>query len=160
MVQEALSGIVIGNMQPEDLPAVLEIEQASCSMPWSETLFFNEIRNPKSVPRVGKIQGRVAGYLCSSLIIDEGHILNLAVHPDYRGRGIACELIKDMLDCLKGEGCRFIFLEVRSSNEVAKKMYEKFNFRIMGTRKDYYVSPVEDAVIMVLKLEEAGTSSF
>lgn len=154
MAEEDLTRPVIVEMQTGDLTEVVEIEQSSCEMPWSETLFFNEINNPKSVSRVAKIRGRVAGYLCASLIIDEGHILNLAVHPEFRGQGIATELVTDMIGHLRQEGCRFIFLEVRVSNEVALKLYEKFSFKAVGTRKDYYISPLEDAVIMKLNLEE------
>jgi len=151
-----VTNIEILDMQPGDLPEVLGIEQASCPMPWSETLFYNEIRNPKSMPRVAKIEGRAAGYLCSSLIVDEGHILNLAVHPDFRGLGVASALIQDMIDHLRQEGCRFIFLEVRNSNAAAKKIYEKFNFKFIGIRKNYYATPAEDAVIMSLKLENSS----
>lgn len=154
MVVTEVTDREILDMQPDDLPEVLRIEQTSCSAPWSETLFFNEIRNLHSRPRVAKIEGKVVGYLCSGLIVDEGHILNLAVHPDFRNCGIASALISDTVGYLKQEGCRFIFLEVRSSNRAAIKMYERFNFRTMGIRKDYYTSPVEDAVIMSLKLEE------
>jgi ribosomal-protein-alanine N-acetyltransferase len=59
-----------------------------------------------------------------------------------------------MIQRLRAEGCRFLFLEVRASNREAKEIYEKLNFRVMGIRKNYYVSPVEDAVIMVLRMEE------
>jgi ribosomal-protein-alanine N-acetyltransferase len=65
--------------------------------------------------------------------------------------GIASALVSLAIERLKEEGCRFVFLEVRDSNEPAKRMYGKFGFEILGTRKNYYVSPAEDAVIMVLK---------
>jgi len=86
------------------------------------------------------------------VIIDEGHILNLAVHQEFRGRGIASFMIKEVLDMMRDINCRSVFLEVRVSNEKARKMYEKFGFSLLGTRKNYYVSPVEDAVMMVLRL--------
>ncbi len=101
--------------------------------------------------KVAKKDGRVVGYVCGSRVIDEGHILDIAVHPEYRRLGIASALVSLMIERLREEECRFIYLEVRASNVNAKKMYEKFGFEVIGTRKDYYVSPVEDAVIMVLK---------
>ena len=141
-------------MTVDDLQAVLEIERSSFTTPWSETSFFNEIKNPRSIAKVVRLGGRIAGYLCASRIIDEGHILTFAVHPEFRNRGIATALIRDILEQLEGEGCRFVFLEVRASNSDARKMYEKFGFRELGVRKNYYVTPVEDGVVMVLKFSE------
>ena len=152
MVGKALMGIVIDDMKVEDLPEIVSIENASFKTPWSETLFYNEIRKTIAVSRVAKIDGKVVGYLCANLIIDEGHILNLAVHPQYRRRGIASWLIKEMIDIMRNSACRSIFLEVRLSNEQARSMYGKFGFSLLGTRRNYYISPVEDAVIMVLRL--------
>jgi ribosomal-protein-alanine N-acetyltransferase len=145
-------GIVIGDMKVDDITEVLGIENAAFKTPWSETLFRNEIFKAIAVSRVAKLGGRIVGYLCANVILDEGHILNLAVHPDYRGRGIASFLIKEMIETMRNNSCRSIFLEVRVSNEEALKMYEKFGFSLLATRKNYYISPVEDAVVMVLRL--------
>jgi ribosomal-protein-alanine N-acetyltransferase len=151
MVSEKLKDFAISAMTVDDLQEVLEIERSSFTTPWSETSFFNELKNPRSISKVARLGGRIAGYLCASRIIDEGHILTFAVHPEFRSRGIASALIRDILDQLKGEGCRFVCLEVRASNCGARKMYEKFGFRELGVRKNYYLSPVEDGVVMVLK---------
>ncbi|MDA8238819.1 MAG: ribosomal protein S18-alanine N-acetyltransferase [Nitrospiraceae bacterium] len=154
MVGEGLTDIVIGDMETGDLPSVLEIERASFAMPWSETSFFNELKNPRSISRAAKRDGRVTGYIFASRILDEGHILDLAVHPDFRRQGIASALVAHVIEHLREEGCRFLYLEVRESNVPAIKMYGKFGFERIGIRKKYYVSPDEDAVIMCLKLEE------
>ena len=155
MVGEGLNrigeDISIEDMKPGDLPAVIEIERVSFTTPWSETSFFNELKNPRSSLKVAKKGGRVVGYICFGWIIDEGHVLDVAVHPQYRMLGIASTLVSLAIERLKEEGCRFVFLEVRDSNGPAKKMYAKFGFEVLGTRKNYYVSPSEDAVIMVLK---------
>ncbi len=155
MVGEGLNhicnGIVFEDMAETDIPAVLEIERASFTTPWSETSFFNELKKPGSLLKVAKKDGKLVGYVCGSRIIDEGHILDIAVHPEYRRLKIASSLVSLMIERLRAEECRFIYLEVRASNVSAKKMYEKFGFEVIGTRKDYYVSPGEDAVIMVLK---------
>jgi len=152
MVKKELSEIVIDDMKVEDLPEIVGIENASFKTPWSETLFYNEICKTVAVSRVARIDGKVVGYLCANVILDEGHILNLAVHPEFRRCGIASSLIKEIIDIMRDRDCRSVFLEVRISNEQARIMYEKFGFTLLGTRKNYYISPVEDAVIMVLRL--------
>jgi ribosomal-protein-alanine N-acetyltransferase len=147
-----IEGLVLDDMRIADIEEVVGIERASCTQPWSESLFFNEIQNPRSTPRVARKEGKVAGYLCAGQIMDEGHILNLAVHPGMRRTGVASVLIGDAIDRLREEGCRFLFLEVRDSNKTAREIYEKFGFKTIGIRKNYYVSPVEDAVVMALRL--------
>lgn len=159
MVREGLNQawqdiIIIEDSAADDLAAVIEIERMSFSTPWSETSFFNEMKKPKSFLKVAKKGGKVVGYICGCWIIDEGHILDVAVHPEYRRLSIASMLVSLGIERLRKEGCRFVFLEVRVSNEPATKMYSKFGFEIIGTRKDYYASPVEDAVIMVLKFAD------
>lgn len=156
MVREGLNQawqdiIIIEDSAADDLAAVIEIERMSFSTPWSETSFFNEMKKPKSFLKVAKKGGKVVGYICGGWIIDEGHILDVAVHPEYRRLSIASMLVSLGIERLREEGCRFVFLEVRSANEPAARMYSKFGFEIIGTRKDYYTSPVEDAVIMMLK---------
>lgn len=155
MVREGLNqtwhDIIIEDSAADDLAAVIEIERMSFSTPWSETSFFNEMKKPKSFLKVAKKGGKVVGYICGGWIIDEGHILDVAVHPEYRRLSIASMLVSLGIERLRKEGCRFVFLEVRSANEPAARMYSKFGFEIIGTRKDYYTSPVEDAVIMMLK---------
>ena len=152
MVKKELSGILIDDMKVEDLPEIVTIENSSFTTPWSETLFYNETRKTIAVSRVAKIDGKVVGYLCANVILDEGHILNLAVHPEFRGLAIASSLIKEMIGIMRDRDCRSVFLEVRISNDQARIMYEKFGFTLLGTRKNYYISPVEDAVIKVLRL--------
>lgn len=139
-------------MQESDIPEVLEIERMSFTTPWSEAVFYNEIHNPFSITRVTLTDEKLVGYICANQIIDEGHILNLAVHPDYRRRGIASTLVKNILKELKDCACRVLYLEVRISNHAARKLYEGFGFKVVGIRKCYYVSPIEDAVIMMLEM--------
>ena len=151
---EVLNGLTLDDMKVGDLPAVIQIEHDSFTTPWSETSFFNELKNPRSIVKVARKDAKVVGYICAGWIIDEGHILDVAVHAEFRRLGIASMLTEKIIGRLREEGCRDIFLEVRASNEAARKMYCKYNFKELGTRKDYYVSPVEDAVIMVLKFGE------
>ncbi|MEJ2683086.1 MAG: ribosomal protein S18-alanine N-acetyltransferase [Candidatus Sulfobium sp.] len=153
MGEEPLNDISIGDMTTDDVSEVAGIERLSFTTPWSEMSFYTEVRKPGSLSKVARRGREIAGYICASRIVDEGHMLTLAVRPEFRRLGIASALIEDMIGDLREQGCRFIFLEVRSSNEAARKMYEKFNFKLFGLRKNYYKSPVEDAVLMVLKLD-------
>ncbi|MBI5188913.1 MAG: ribosomal protein S18-alanine N-acetyltransferase [Nitrospirae bacterium] len=139
-------------MHESDIPEVLEIERMSFTTPWSEAVFYNEIYRPFSITRVAFAGEKLVGYICANQIIDEGHILNLAVHPDYRRRSIASTLVEGILKELKDCECRVLYLEVRISNHAARKLYEGFGFKVVGIRKCYYVSPIEDAVIMMLEM--------
>jgi ribosomal-protein-alanine N-acetyltransferase len=153
MVGEDLNGIFIGDMLTEDLPSVLEIERMSFTTPWSEISFFNELKNPRSIVRAARKAGRIIGYVCANRVLDEGHILDLAVHPEFRRLGIASALVSRVIEDLRSECCRFIFLEVRASNGSAAELYRKFGFEETGIRKNYYISPEEDGLMMVLRLE-------
>ncbi len=139
-------------MYPEDIPDVSEIERQSFTTPWSETSFRSELYSRYSITRVAELNGIVVGYICVRHIADECYLLDLAVHPDYRRRGIAKMLMDNVIQEMRIEGCRFFYLEVRGSNYAARKLYEGFGFRTTGTRKGYYVNPIEDAVIMMLEL--------
>ncbi len=147
-----MSRISIRRMSEADVRSVVEIEKASFSLPWSETSFLKEVYKPRSIPKVAILDGILVGYMCVDYVMDEGHILNLGVHPGYRKRGIASALVEDAMEELKLKACKFVYLEVRASNYAAKKLYQSFGFRIVGTRKNYYVAPVEDGVIMMLEI--------
>lgn len=147
-----MNTVYIREMYPDDIPEIVSIERLSFSTPWSETSFRSEIYSRYSVTRVAELNGVIAGYICVRHVADECHLLDLAVHPDYRRRGIARALLDDVIQELRIEGCRFFYLEVRSSNYAARKLYEKFGFNMVGVRKGYYVNPSEDAVIMMMEL--------
>jgi [ribosomal protein S18]-alanine N-acetyltransferase len=143
---------LIRELRERDIPEILKIERMSFSSPWSELAFSQEICKPHAFSKVALLQEKIIGYLCVNLIFDEGHILNLAVHPDFRRQGIATKLLKEILNAAGGKGCEVFYLEVRGSNAEARMFYERLGFRIAGVRKNYYVSPVEDASLMVLRV--------
>ena len=136
-------------MHPRDIGAIVEIEQSSFTAPWSERSFLNEIDNANSLANVALHENNVVGYVCTRYVLDEGHILNLAVHGDFRRCGIATELMNRVLEELKGKGCRLLYLEVRVSNLEAIKFYERFGFKVASFRRKYYSSPNEDAALMM-----------
>lgn len=154
MVRTDLNDVLIDEMTDADVPSVAEIERLSFTVPWSETSFLNQLKSPRSFSNVARTGNRITGYICAGSVVDEGHILTLAVHPDFRGGGIASRLIKSAIDHLRDDGCRSVYLEVRTSNEEAKRIYEGFGFRVIGLRKSYYIDPVEDGVIMSLRFAE------
>ncbi|MBE0427316.1 MAG: ribosomal protein S18-alanine N-acetyltransferase [Nitrospirae bacterium] len=147
-----MADIIIREMHEDDIPEILRIERMSFPTPWTEAAFINEIYKPYALTRVVLQKNNVIGYICVNRVLNEGHILNLAVHPEFRRQGIASMLMQELLKELKNKGCRFIYLEVRVSSLGARKFYERFGFKVVGARRDYYQSPVEDAALMMLGL--------
>jgi len=152
MVEKSVAEFVMNDMRPEDVPEVLSLELASYTTPWSGTLFMNEIYKPLSVAKVVRSGDKIIGYICADQVLDEGHILNVTVHPEHRRRGMAAHMVAHVVGLLVGRACKNFFLEVRMSNEAALRMYEKSGFSMISVRKRYYTSPEEDAVIMKLQL--------
>jgi len=136
-------------MQPDDIKSVMEIERSSFTSPWSELSFLHEIDYANSLAKVALLENKTVGYICARYVLDEGHILNLAVHKGFRRRGIATELMNRVLGELKKKDCRLLYLEVRVSNLKAIKFYERFGFKVASFRRKYYASPNEDAAFMM-----------
>ncbi len=147
-----MAEIEIREMQEHDIPEILKIERSSFTAPWSDAAFLHEVRKPYALSKIALLENIVTGYFCANQILDECHILNLAVHPDFRRQGIGSALMEEALNKLRGKGCEFFYLEVRVSNAGAKKFYERFGFKVVGARRKYYVSPVEDAALMMLRV--------
>jgi ribosomal-protein-alanine N-acetyltransferase len=143
---------MIRELQEHDIPQILKVERMSFSSPWSEAAFYQELRKYYALSKVAVLQDKIIGYICVNLIFDEGHILNLAVHSDFRRQGIATRLMEEILKTSGGKSCSAFYLEVRGSNTEARTFYERLGFKIAGVRKNYYVSPVEDASLMVLRV--------
>lgn len=146
-----MKGLKIRLMEPSDVPEVVQIEKLSFSTPWSELSFYKEIYNPRSLCLVAELEREIGGYICLRRVIDECHILNLAVHPLKRRQEIATALLQGALNSEYAGLCRYIYLEVRASNIPARRLYEKFGFRIVGIRRNYYINPLEDAIVMMLE---------
>ncbi len=146
----------IRRMREGDLPDVLAIEGSSFSNPWSRETFLGEIQNrPVSFPLVvvRRPGDRVVGYIIFWHVRDDVQVNNIAVHPDFRGRGIAEALMRFAIDKVRSEGATFMTLEVRRSNEPAAALYRKLGFEVLGTRKNYYTKPDEDALVLGLVLD-------
>jgi len=146
----------IRRMRESDLAEVRTIETLSFSNPWSENTFRGEIQNTSvSFPAVvvEKPGDRVVGYIIYWHIREDVQVNNVAVHPDYRGRGIGEALMRHVIEKVRANGATFMILEVRSSNAAAIALYKKLAFEVLGTRNNYYTNPDEDALLMGLVLE-------
>ena len=138
-------------MKESDLEEVLEIEKRSFADPWSRRLFRETLLFPHSINFVlVGAAGGLLGYSNFYLIGDEAHMLNFAIHPDYRKKGFATQLLSYAIAFLKSRDAANFFLEVRESNREAIDLYRKFGFKFIGRRKRYYVKTNEDALVMHL----------
>ena len=135
-------------MNESHVSAVAELEKICFSDPWSENSVASELKNKLALWLVAEEEGRVAGYIGSQTCGDESDVMNVAVHPDFRRRGIAETLVNALVEQLKAIESRCLTLEVRASNVPAISLYEKLGFSEVGRRKNYYRNPREDALIM------------
>jgi len=145
----------IRRMREGDLDAVREIERLSFSNPWSDNTFRGEIQNTAvSFPMVvvRRPGEEVVGYIIYWRIRGDVQVNNIAVHPDCRGLGLGEAMMRFAIARSREAGATFISLEVRQSNTQALTLYRKLGFEIMGTRKNYYTKPDEDAYVMALVL--------
>ncbi len=142
-------------MRHEDLDQVVAIEQASFTQPWSRALFEQELRKPALSTSLAALAGEgpgrlVMGYIVFWIVAQEMHILNLAVAPAERRKGLAGRLVLSGIQYAAARGARTAFLEVRASNIPAWNLYQGLGFVKSALRKSYYDSPPEDALVMTL----------
>lgn len=145
----------IRRMGEEDLDQVLEIENLSFPSPWSRKAFLLEIKNSFSNLFVWE-EKRIWGYIIWRSIAGEVHIINIAVHPQRRRKGIAWNLLNFCFE--KEKNSEYAILEVRASNSAAIQLYKKIGFVHLTTIRNYYTSPTEDAVVMIKKLNSSDLS--
>ncbi len=152
------SPFLIRRMTREDLPAVMELEKASFSNPWSFELLQRELGHDWSIiflleeptPEGGR---SLLGVSIFWIVHDEVHVLNVATAPEHRRRGVGRALMQATLAEGRARKCSLATLEVRKGNEPAINLYKSFGFRPVGVRPNYYVDegqPPEDAIVMVL----------
>ena len=153
------SDLTICPMAEEDLDQVLGIESVSFPHPWSRAHFHDELKSPHSFPfSAFDGTGRLVGYICPMIILDEGHIFDVAVHPDFRGQGLGKMLVEKVLAICHERGAEFVSLEVRPSNIDAIGLYRRLGFIETGKRPRYYQDG-EDAILMEYIFTEKGEDS-
>lgn len=140
--------MTIVKMKECHVSAVAALETICFSDPWSENSVSSELKNKLALWLVAEENGTVAGYIGSQTCGEESDVMNVAVHPDFRRRGIAEALVNALVEELKAIGSHCLTLEVRASNAPAIALYEKMGFSEIGRRKNYYRNPREDALIL------------
>lgn len=154
--------VIIGILRPEDLDQVLAIEQESFNQPWNRGLFEQEMRRSvvstslaayrEVIEGDGVVRRRIIlGYIVFWVVADEVHILNLAVSPEHRRKGIGRRLVCEAIRRGQSLGAMRAFLEVRASNVSAQRLYSSLGFIGIGLRRAYYSMPPEDALVMLLE---------
>ena len=136
-------------MRIEDIPTICEIEQESFTTPWTAAAFHNELNNNQFARYlVMECDGEVDGYGRMWLIMEEAHITNVAVREKFRGKKLGERLMRELQQTAVFLGAARMTLEVRPSNTIAQKLYEKLGFYSAGVRRGYYTDNREDAIIM------------
>ena len=142
----------------QDLEGVIEVEVVSFTNPWTRDMYSRELQN-RSVCHILVVRNEecpVAGFCAFWLVFDEMHINNLALRPQFRAQGIGTALLRHAIAVARDLGARRATLEVRASNDAARRLYARLGFYVAGTRRNYYTNPVEDALILWKDAEVAG----
>lgn len=136
-------------MDENDAVEVAKISKLSFSSPWSTESYIQEIKNPVALYLVAVINDDIVGFIGTWNVLDESHITNVAVHPNFRKQKIGSLLLENLINtCEKQHNTSSFDLEVRASNIPAQRLYSKFNFKNNGIRKGYYTDNREDAILM------------
>ena len=132
----------------EHIDAIEALEKQCFSLPWTREQLLSQLPDERHEFLVSLHEGQPVGYVGMMCVLDEGYIANVAVSPVCRRQGIADALIAELLRRAISRELAFVTLEVRAGNEAAKALYAKHGFAPVGTRKKYYTSPTEDAILM------------
>jgi len=141
-----------------DLAVVYQIEKASYSVPWSRNTFRDLLERTDTDTIVAEVDGRVVGYAISWFVLDQGELGNVAVAEAHRRQGIGRRLVGAAIERARARGVRELYLEVRRSNTGAQRLYLHMGFRQVGVRRNYYVQPREDALVMRHELAEVESA--
>ena len=140
--------IQLQRMAEAHVSQIAELEKLCFSSPWSRNSVASELNNPLSLWLVATDGDVIAGYIGSQSVMGEADMMNVAVHPDYRRKGIGKQLVEGLMASLKDKGVYSLTLEVRASNEPAISLYDQLGFTQVGRRPNYYRDPREDALIL------------
>jgi len=143
-----MTDVTVERMNSFNILGVKEISDLSFSSPWSLLSMEKELINKNAIYIVVKLGSKVVAFGGMWIIFDEGHITNIAVHPDFRRNNFGDTVVENLIKIAKDKNMASLTLEVRSSNIAAINLYKKHNFSVEGIRKNYYQSPREDGYIM------------
>ncbi len=143
-----ITAVEVRRLTPRDLPEIDAIERRAYATPWSRSMFAGEIAKPGGVCMGAFQEGRMVGYVIVARYVDAWHVMNVAVDPSARGRGVARALLRRVFELTAEDLDRGYTLEVRVSNDIAIHLYESLGFQTTGVRRGYYTDNREDALIM------------
>ena len=137
-----------------DLDGIVQIERAVNPFPWGEEALRDTIAS-SGHHLISLREGNAVGFLLSSFVLDEAQLLLIGVSPDWQGVGVGGQLLKELINRSRDQGQKLIYLEVRSGNERAIRLYRSLGFIDIGVRRDYYPGLVgrEDAIVMSLQID-------
>lgn len=135
-------------MKPADVDEVLAIERDSFAEPWTKNMFLDELANRSARLLVLKRESRIIGYMCYWEILDEAHLMTIAVNPRCRGEGFGKFLMDKLEELSRKDGLKRIILDVARRNRTARNLYAKCGFMSIGFRKNYYKATGDDALVM------------
>ncbi|MGG2067500.1 ribosomal protein S18-alanine N-acetyltransferase [Bacillus sp. S14(2024)] len=145
--------ITFRSMREEDIPQIVVIEESSFATPWTAEAFERELNmNEYAHYVVMETEEGILGYCGLWIVLDESHITNIAILPQYRGQRLGEALLQEVINKARDLGAKTMTLEVRVSNEVAKKLYRRHGFQNGGIRKRYYTDNYEDGLVMWVNL--------
>ena len=140
--------MIITKMAECHVPQIAELEKLCFHDPWSQNSIASEVNNKLSFWLVAVEDNKVVGYVGSQTVLGETDMMNIAVHPEFRKKGIATALITQLISTLAQQGSHSLMLEVRASNDPAISVYKSLDFVEVGRRRNYYRNPREDALIL------------
>ena len=146
--------LTVRSILPSDLDAILDVERSAYDFPWSKNI-FEKCLDHEYNSSVLECDDQIVGYIIMLTVLQEAHILNFCIAPDFQRRRYGAFLLRTVIDHASSSGVKQFFIEVRQSNQAAINLYKKEGFQKVGLRKDYYPAPAgqrEDALIFVNKL--------
>lgn len=146
--------LIISSMTSSDVDEVVQIERKIFPTPWTTNMFISELNKKNNAYYLVAREDRLIGYGGINHLLDEAHITNLAISPEYQGRSIGKLLLILLIKKVIELNLDLVWLEVRTTNQKARRLYEKFNFFLVGKRKNYYQEQKEDALIYCLNSKD------
>ena len=138
---------------PQDLPRILEIERLSYPAPWNVHTFLSVFSDEDCLNLTAVWRGAIVGFCLTEVMTKMVHLLNLAVHPEFRRQGLGCSMLGQIISFARSNGKSYVFLEVRRTNSTAQALYTSLGFSAVCTWRRYYTDSGEDACIMAKRIE-------
>lgn len=151
--------LIVRNMIESDLEAIASLESAVFSDAWTVKSIRDTYNQPQTFIVTAELDGKVAGYCIVYFVLDEGEIARVAVNHSYRRQGVGRSILKQVEKICEEKNIIRLMLDVRESNESARKFYQSFGFKEDGIRKNFYEMPKENAVLMSKNIGSTGSTS-